>query len=173
MVAPRLHTNFRSRMTLPHGPTLCYSVDHLKWIAVPLNRSEVVVGRDDDCDLSLEHGSVSRFHARISLSLKADQVEDLQSRNGCFVDGRRRSEFPLREGETFRIGRVFFLFSRSPETARLPDGRRLAYLPVQRLSPRQVNVEPDEQTVLFAKGTMALRPEMMNRLIEGDTHWAS
>ena len=173
MVAPRIHADFRPRSTISHGPTLCYSVDHLKWVAVSLTRNDVVVGRDDDCDLMLEHASVSRFHARISLSLDHDQVEDLQSRNGCFVDGRRRSGFQLREGETFRIGRVFFMFSRSPSTARLPDGRRLAYLPTRKLTARRAAVEPDEDTVLFAKGTLALRPEMMKRLLEGDTHWAS
>ena len=173
MVAPRPHMDFQSRRILPHGPVLCYSFDHVQWFAVPLTRNDVVVGRDGDCDLSIDHSSVSRFHARISLSLTVDQVEDLQSRNGCFVDGKRSSEFMLGEGKTFRIGRVFFLFTRAPATARLPDGRRVAYLPERKLVPRQVDGNPDEQTVLFAKGTTALRPEMIQRLIRGDTHWAS
>lgn len=173
MVAPRHHMDFQSRRSLMHGPVLCYSVDHVQWHAVPLTRNEVVVGRDGDCDLPLEHTSVSRFHARISLSLTTDQVEDLQSRNGCFVDGKRSAEFKLGDGETFRIGQVFFLFTRAPGTARLPDGRRVAYLPVRELSPRRAAADPEEKTMLFAKGTTALRPDMMKRLLQGDANWAS
>ena len=118
MVAPRHHMDFQSRRSLLHGPVLCYSVDHVQWHAVPLTRNEVVVGRDGDCDLSLEHSSVSRFHARISLSLTTDQVEDLQSRNGCFVEGKRSAEFQ-REFQQ-RSSKEFQQNSSTVVPARLP-----------------------------------------------------
>ncbi len=172
MNAPRVDVTPRLSIGLLHGPVLCFTVDRVQWFAVPLRRRDVVIGRDEACDLQLDDHSVSRFHARLTLGFGADRVEDLQSRNGTVFQGRRCGEFPLREGETFRLGSVLFLFSRSPATARLPDGRRVCYLPVQSLVQRPVSPGPDDETAVFASCTAVFRPGMLERLVRCDQLWA-
>jgi len=49
---------------------------------------EVLVGRGDQCDLIIKLGQTSRKHARLSPSVEGLWVEDLQSSNGTFVDGK-------------------------------------------------------------------------------------
>ncbi len=54
----------------------------------PLEGELAVLGRHPDCDIVLESGSVSRQHARIFTVDGKYYVEDLQSRNGTFVNGQ-------------------------------------------------------------------------------------
>ena len=54
----------------------------------PLGDS-AVLGRHPDCDVVLDVGAVSRQHARITKSGEDYLVEDLQSRNGTFLNGAR------------------------------------------------------------------------------------
>ena len=55
---------------------------------VPLaDGADVVFGRQSDCDLKVDHDSVSRRHARVRRRGDVVQVEDLGSRNGTSVNG--------------------------------------------------------------------------------------
>jgi ABC transport system ATP-binding/permease protein len=49
----------------------------------------VMVGRDADCDLPVDHPEVSRTHGVFELQGIAWTYRDLGSRNGSYVDGRR------------------------------------------------------------------------------------
>ncbi len=49
----------------------------------------LVCGRGDDCDVVLKSGEASRRHARIFAEAGHVFVEDLQSQNGVFVNGKR------------------------------------------------------------------------------------
>lgn len=53
----------------------------------PLSADEIIVGRNPDCGVFLNSPSVSRQHARISHRNGSFLVEDLQSRNGTYVNG--------------------------------------------------------------------------------------
>ena len=54
------------------------------------NKSKVVIGRTDECDVVLNSGSVSRRHAEIQkLSDGTYSIKDLNSTNGTFVNGRK------------------------------------------------------------------------------------
>ncbi|HVC94518.1 MAG TPA: FHA domain-containing protein [Pirellulales bacterium] len=46
-----------------------------------------VLGRDADCEIVLGFSAVSRRHAQITLIDDDYYIEDLQSRNGTFVNG--------------------------------------------------------------------------------------
>jgi DNA-binding winged helix-turn-helix (wHTH) protein len=50
---------------------------------------EQVLGRDPALEVSLESSSVSRRHARIRIADGVAVLEDLSSKNGTFVNGRR------------------------------------------------------------------------------------
>lgn len=55
-----------------------------RWIAVG---GRLRIGRAADCDLVLEHPSVSRVHAELSHDGQRWQLRDLGSKNGSHIDG--------------------------------------------------------------------------------------
>ncbi len=58
-------------------------------IEYPVNVREVLIGREVECQVPLRAGHVSRYHAKITLTAHAAYIEDLQSTNGTFVNGKR------------------------------------------------------------------------------------
>ncbi|HVL02461.1 MAG TPA: FHA domain-containing protein [Dongiaceae bacterium] len=50
---------------------------------------EMLVGREVECQISLDSGHISRYHAKLSLTPEGVMVEDLRSTNGTFINGRR------------------------------------------------------------------------------------
>ncbi|GAB2271948.1 hypothetical protein Dimus_006776 [Dionaea muscipula] len=69
----------------------------------------LLVGRHPDCDIRLEHPSISRFHLRIHSKPNSNYftVTDLSSVHGTWVSGRRiepRLRTEMNEGDTLRIG---------------------------------------------------------------------
>jgi sigma-B regulation protein RsbU (phosphoserine phosphatase) len=85
----------------------------------PLDSESVVLGRHPDCDVVLELGAVSRQHARIVRVDDDYYVEDLNSRNGTYlndqlVSGRQK----LLEDDRVRICDMEFVFHLgSPDSA--------------------------------------------------------
>lgn len=78
-----------------------------------LSEGQNIVGRDPDADIHIEHGSVSRRHARISVRGSKAVLEDLHSRNGTFVGGRRvESPMELRDGDVIGLGPVTLTFQK-------------------------------------------------------------
>lgn len=57
--------------------------------ALPLSEGEHLAGRDADCTLVVDAGTVSRRHARITVVCGIVTVEDLDSTNGIRVNGTR------------------------------------------------------------------------------------
>lgn len=54
-----------------------------------LTSDEMLVGRDQFCDIVLRNHTVSRQHARIVRAADGFYIEDLSSLNGTYVNGRR------------------------------------------------------------------------------------
>ena len=70
-----------------------------------------VIGRGEDCHITLFDPSVSRAHARIVVDDRGVIIEDMKSRNGCRVNGNRISgPTPLAEGDRIRIGTQELVF---------------------------------------------------------------
>lgn len=69
--------------------------------------SNILIGRLPDNHLSLNHTSVSRRHAKISVTGSGVLIEDMGSQNGTTVNGQVLKEpGPLRPGDIIRIGHV-------------------------------------------------------------------
>ena len=70
-----------------------------------LPAKEMLVGRDEDCDLRIGSASVSRKHCVIKNSAEGILVTDLGSQNGTLVnDVPIKAPTLLREGGVLRIG---------------------------------------------------------------------
>ena len=75
----------------------------------PLTSQEILVGRELECQLTLESGHISRYHAKFSLVNGDLVVEDLRSTNGTFINGRRISTpQSLSVGDEIRFHEVAF-----------------------------------------------------------------
>ena len=78
---------------------------------IELVEGENIVGRDVDAAVQLDDPTVSRHHARIRVEATGATVEDLDSKNGSFLDGKRlRSVRPLKSGSTVKFGSVLLTF---------------------------------------------------------------
>jgi DNA-binding winged helix-turn-helix (wHTH) protein len=91
---------------------------------VLLRKAQTIIGRDLDVDVQLESALISRRHARISIDGTNVLIEDLGSRNGTFVQGRRvDAPIPLAHGDEIRIGPILLTFRvSSPSAPTEPDG---------------------------------------------------
>jgi hypothetical protein len=70
-----------------------------------LTEGEFAVGRSAECQLSLDDPLVSRRHALFIVASNGVTIEDLQSRNGVIVNGRRITEkTQLNAGDNIIIG---------------------------------------------------------------------
>lgn len=82
----------------------------------------LVVGRTAECDIQIDHPSVSRRHAEIALSWSGTFINDLSSANGVFVDDQRiTGSQKLRDRNEIRLGQqtspnpVILVFSNPAE----------------------------------------------------------
>src|SRR4051812_3205514 len=67
------------------------------------------IGRSNQADIVLDEPSLSRLHARISMTRDGVAVvEDLGSTNGVFLNGSQRRSGNLTAGDRVRLGSVEF-----------------------------------------------------------------
>jgi DNA-binding winged helix-turn-helix (wHTH) protein len=89
----------------------------LKWAGgrVRLEEGEYVLGRDPDAEILLDSPGVSRRHARITIAAGQAAIEDLGSKNGTCVGGRRVTGVaPLADGVSIAVGSVTLTFTVLP-----------------------------------------------------------
>jgi pSer/pThr/pTyr-binding forkhead associated (FHA) protein len=97
----------------------------------PVDRGDAIIGRTDDNDLTIQHKSVSRNHAKIVQEGDKFRMFDLGSANGVLVNGEEIESVILRPGDVVELGRVrlryvpagesFSLSHEEIERARLAD----------------------------------------------------
>jgi hypothetical protein len=69
------------------------------------------IGRGPDNELVLDTKHISRYHAVLLAGPTHTTIEDLQSTNGVFVNGKRVSRHALKDGDRVQIGRTQFRYS--------------------------------------------------------------
>jgi len=75
-----------------------------------LTHGSHVIGRKETCEVVITDDGISRRHARIRLEGGLAYIEDLQSRNGTYVNGRRvLAPTPLHDGDKIQVGRTTVL----------------------------------------------------------------
>ncbi len=77
---------------------------------IPLETLPFTIGRNEEVDLQIDSGRVSREHATIVREGGRFRIEDLGSTNGTFVNGRRVDKATLQDGDLVLIADVEFAF---------------------------------------------------------------
>ena len=72
---------------------------------VPLQGGAISIGRANDNDVLIADNTVSSHHARIFTYFNASYIEDLNSTNGTFINGKRIQKHTLRPGDIVNVGR--------------------------------------------------------------------
>ena len=75
-----------------------------------LRAAEAVIGRTEDNDITIEHRSVSRNHAKIVREGDRVKILDLKSANGVLVNNEEVEQAVLRSGDVVELGRVKLRF---------------------------------------------------------------
>ncbi len=75
-----------------------------------LESETVVVGRALDADIRVNSLQVSRKHMSLTLVAGEHRCEDLESRNGVYLNGIRMHSAILRQGDNIQVGDVVFIY---------------------------------------------------------------
>jgi pSer/pThr/pTyr-binding forkhead associated (FHA) protein len=77
---------------------------------IELKLERLVLGRADNVDIVVDSEEVSRQHVRLTRIDDEYQVEDLDSRNGVYLNGLKVHLAVLREGDELQFGDLVFLY---------------------------------------------------------------
>ena len=99
-------------------------------LKIPIEKQQLYIGRDENCDISLDDELVSKKHAVLEVVLTPDDnrieymLQDLDSTNNTYVNDERVDLCRLKDGDVIRIGKSNFRFEDEAkgnleETARL------------------------------------------------------
>jgi pSer/pThr/pTyr-binding forkhead associated (FHA) protein len=69
------------------------------------------IGRGSDNELVLDTKHISRYHAVLLAGPVHTSIEDLNSTNGVFVNGKRISRQVLKDGDRVTVGRTQFRYT--------------------------------------------------------------
>jgi type II secretory pathway predicted ATPase ExeA len=86
---------------------------------IKLDRPRMILGRDAGCDISLDSTYLSRFQNLFMQTENGWLIIDLNSTNGCFVNGRRVREHRLRDGDSISVGHHQLMFAMQGTNAEL------------------------------------------------------
>ncbi|MHC4115884.1 MAG: FHA domain-containing protein [Planctomycetota bacterium] len=94
----------------------------------PLPDGVAVLGRSHDCELRIPLKIVSRKHCQFSPNKESLKIQDLDSRIGTFLNGRRITAETVRPGDYIRIGPLTFQIQigGKPEAIVPPEARKRA-----------------------------------------------
>lgn len=129
------------------------SLSNPHWV---IDSAEMVLGRDDGCDIVIPVRQISRQHVRIMMEGGACVIEDMRSKNGTWVNGYRLTGMrQLEDGDEIRIAkdiRLRFVGSgaTAPSTTRvLPD-----VIPSAAMTGLRMRLDPESREVVIRDETV-------------------
>lgn len=76
----------------------------------PLKQHDLLIGRGEQCQIRIPDPHISRIHCRLRFAQGMWFIQDQNSRNGLFVNGRRVSATRLNPGDQIQIGQSVLEF---------------------------------------------------------------
>lgn len=73
-------------------------------------KEEVLIGRDEGCDIQISSRAISREHCVIERTNEGLLLRDLGSSSGTYVDSVKIDEIPLSSGMEARVGPAILRF---------------------------------------------------------------
>ena len=73
-------------------------------------KEEVLIGRDDGCDIQISSRAISREHCVIERTENGLILKDLESSSGTYVDGEKIDFTALSSGMEARVGPAILRF---------------------------------------------------------------
>lgn len=119
------------------GPAGCF----------PLRVGDQTLGRSSECTISIVDETISRVHARISVTDNRVTITDLKSRNGVRVDDEVVGEAELPNLSRVQFGSVMLQLITRPEGGGGSDSE-LETAPLRGAIPRPDGISPAEHRVL-------------------------
>lgn len=85
---------------------------------MPLTQDTLTIGRKEGNDIVIDNQGISGFHAHIVRENQDFVIEDLNSLNGTFLNGRKVNKYVLKHGDIILIGNhtIEFRFIRLKRT---------------------------------------------------------
>jgi signal transduction histidine kinase/pSer/pThr/pTyr-binding forkhead associated (FHA) protein len=133
-----------------------------------LNPQGTTLGRSPNCDVILDHDSVSRFHARIYQDPFGRWiVEDLKSHNGIFINGQRIEACAVVPGQKISISHFTLSLSEKSDQKMVPGARAQSITTVveKELTEELVTHKADHDAVLSPTLVQHLN-ELSDRLLK-------
>jgi len=115
-----------------------------------LQDEEVIIGRDQTCQICFEDRTLSRQHARVLTKGDNLTIEDLGSVNGILVNGVRSSSSELKVDDRLTLGKVELLVR--PATDDTPQAKRLSH-PLSPGDEPTLPHQPDDQQLFQPSDT--------------------
>lgn len=110
--------------------------------ALELAKDLTLVGRNDDCDIFIDHKSVSKQHCVLVKTEGLVLVRDLGSTNGTRVNGQRIRRAALLPNDTVAIAN----FKYTVKFGEDPKGSKKDEKTIDEQKPIKVNALPDNYT---------------------------
>jgi pSer/pThr/pTyr-binding forkhead associated (FHA) protein len=143
-------------------PIFIFYDDKLGEREIMMTKDEFVFGRGEDCDVPINERQISRHHIRVYRDGEAFFVEDLESKNGTWVNGQQvKGKRRIYDGDEIHLAlAVRMQFFGSGSTAPLP------YEPPAMINSR-IRIDPQARRVFI--GTKEIDPPLsppQYRLVE-------
>lgn len=77
----------------------------------PMTSEIIIIGRSSDCNIHIDDFYMSAHHTRIWYEDEEWHIEDMNSTNGTYINGKlmNKKEMILDNGDKIRIGQIEFL----------------------------------------------------------------
>ncbi len=124
-----------------------------------LTKDTVVIGKLPENDIELADNTVSRQHCRLQRSGKGFKLSDMNSTNGCYVNGRRVQSKILEIGDKITIGRTIlsYLAMAKGESYRDTNDQKISIMvPLEQLLPAEPKPQRKSEEPNFLASLTAL-----------------
>jgi pSer/pThr/pTyr-binding forkhead associated (FHA) protein len=138
-------------------PRFIIKLSHQQDQVYEFTKSQIMIGRGEECDLILPNISVSREHAMVKVEEKTSEIADLNSENGITLNNEKINKGVLASNDEVMIGNFSLIYLGDSKDDRFYRNRSITYLP--KYDHRRASPTQDATFKLSAREAQALMKE--------------